>query len=470
MSIFREKMLNNISALAKKMQPFFYGAYFPAYVAMITALFYFLDLAIVGLFVYAVFACLTLVLYEDLTPFIPLPVCVLAMFKSFDAFSNVLTYVPLVFIFIALVLHFVLYPIKRITKGKLYLPLIIVTFALFVGGFFAPYMSRYGGAIVSMVAVGPLVLFIYFLFTTYVKPPEKFDFAKHVAYVLTLFGVLCAIETFYYKYCRVTNHPIVSDLNIGWSNINAVATCFLICMPACCYLLVRTGCVKSCLTALLAMYVAMYFTNSEACLGISVVFLPIFAIFMLLKSNDRIRKQLIIISFIVIILGLIAFAFILTKTSIITLATKLFTELMDDTSRSKMYRMGLELFSKYPIFGVGLHFVPEEYWITVDAVFAFNFHSSFFHILATMGIVGIVAFTFYYVRRYQILTQNYSAYNTFAFLSFTIMEIYAMIDTCEFNVMPIMLIVTILLVSVEKLNNKSNEQPLPLFKRRIKFN
>jgi hypothetical protein len=41
------------------------------------------------------------------------------------------------------------------------------------------------------------------------------------------------------------------------------------------------------------------------------------------------------------------------------------------------------------------------------------------------------------------------------------MEVYGFIDCCEFNIMPLLIIATLLLIVVEK-NNLKKEQALPL--------
>jgi hypothetical protein len=90
--------------------------------------------------------------------------------------------------------------------------------------------------------------------------------------------------------------------------------------------------------------------------------------------------------------------------------------------------------------------------------------------MATMGVVGIIAYTYYFVNRYRILMHKFCAFNFFAFLSFTMMEIYGFIDTSEFNIMPLMVIVTILLIAVEKSNDKKkNLLPLNILEKHVRY-
>ena len=91
-----------------------------------------------------------------------------------------------------------------------------------------------------------------------------------------------------------------------------------------------------------------------------------------------------------------------------------------------------------------------------------SFHSTFFHVIATMGLVGLGAYVFYYVQRFKILMKNYNVFTVCMCVAFIIFECYAMVDACEFNAIPLMSAVTMIITIVE-LTKKGNEQtPLPL--------
>ncbi|MBQ8426325.1 MAG: O-antigen ligase family protein, partial [Clostridia bacterium] len=132
-----------------------------------------------------------------------------------------------------------------------------------------------------------------------------------------------------------------------------------------------------------------------------------------------------------------------------------------DSSRTKLYEEALNLFAKYPLFGSGLGYVESD-TVSALSISLYNFHSVFFHVLATMGIVGIVAYIFYYIARFKILMKNYNCFSLFATIAFLMFECYAFIDTAEFNVIPLMSTVTVFITIVELTNKKSNDEPLPL--------
>ena len=139
-----------------------------------------------------------------------------------------------------------------------------------------------------------------------------------------------------------------------------------------------------------------------------------------------------------------------------------FSNILDfsDNGRIELFNEGWQLFLQYPFFGVGIGYAPPDA-TGVNALLAYNFHSTFFHVVATMGIVGLITFTYYFIARYQILTKKNTAFNLFSFMAFTFMESYGFVDTCEFNIMPLIFVVTFLLIVVE-LENQKEREILPL--------
>jgi hypothetical protein len=138
------------------------------------------------------------------------------------------------------------------------------------------------------------------------------------------------------------------------------------------------------------------------------------------------------------------------------------TNLNDDNSRTELYTEAILLFKKYPVFGVGLGYVNPNSFLTLSAVITYNFHSFIFHIMATMGIFGILFFGYYYIERYRLVTKKNTPFNLIAFLALASFQVYASVDTCEFNIIPPLITLTVLLVIVEYSNAHPCKEPLPL--------
>ena len=461
---FREKYVKKTLNLANKLRGFFYGEVYLAIVSIITVLSYCLNLSVIGLCCLCVFAVITLLLYQDFTPFAILPMVVLLIVRDLNMFLSFYTYIPLFFVLIALVIHFVVFPIK-LKKAKLYMPLIVLSVTLLTSGLFAENIfSYYHLGLVSRLATGPLILFVYYLFVNCFNPPNNFDFEIYFSRILVYFGLICFVQMSAYDLWKELGFVENASAHIGWNNVNGVASLIILCIPACFYLMVKEGSVFTQAFALVLIYRGLYLTESDGCIGISLTILPVLFFFAYLKADKKIRLKLLALAG-VILLGVFTLLTIsIIQTGNIPILEKIRANIFRDSGRTPIYENAIENFLKYPIFGVGIGYHPQDIIMDTTVVIAFNYHSTFFHVIATMGSVGLIAFAWYFIRRYQILMTNDSPFNTFMLASFTFTEVYGFIDTVEFNIVPLMLIIIIMLSAVE-VNNKKPKQ-LPLIKDR----
>ena len=463
MHMLRQTLTKTRNYFSSKFESFFYGEFFPAIVALIAIFFYYSDCKIVGLSIFLFFAILIFLLFEDLCPIIPLLMTVLMMFNDFDIFSNPTTYIPLGITFVAFVLHFIIYP-PKFEKGLLFLPLIILSVALFLSGIFSPYLSCYMDGIAFRIAAGPVVLLVYYVFTTYVKPKNNFDLKKYTCYVLVIVGLTCFAQ-FALNRLGFNTHEMRFEEDLGWNNPNGVASLLLVTIPAGFYLLVNTKRTAVCLISIICMYCALILSKSEGCICIGVLFVPILSFYAYKFSNKKFKSTIIInICLLMSALTVILLTLYFSLEGFNQIVDKIVTSMSSPHGRNGLYEQAVEMFSKFPIFGTGFGYKPPNASLETNSVVIYNYHSTLLHIMATMGIVGIIVYAYYFVNRYRILTHKFCDFNMFAFLSFTMMEVYGFIDTSEFNIMPLMVIVTILLIAVEKSNDKK-ENLLPLTKQ-----
>ena len=441
---------------------FFYGSVYPVIVGLFAVLSYLTNQAIIGLLVFGIFACLILLLLDDLTPFLPLPLTVMFIFRDYEIFSSPAAYVIFGLIAICIAAHFFIFPIKKITSGKLYLPLFCVSIALLIGGIFSPYIKDYAKGVSSVLSTGPINLFAYFFLLNFIKPPKGFDVKRYFCYILTVVGCVITVELNLHFYILVEKAPNETLNNIGLTNLNAAAVLLLVAIPACWYLISRRKRVFLSLPTLVFLYLGMYQTASDGCNGITIVSLPFFAIFAILRAKNF-NKQVIVrvlyvVGFSIAVLMLLYFM----QHDVRELINYVISELLNDTGRTFLYEDAIEQFLKYPIFGVGFGYAnPLVDWFESHSFAPYNFHSTLFHTMATSGIVGVAAYAYYYVKRFSIITAKNDSFNLFMFFSFTSFVMYGMIDTCEFTFFP-SLFITIFLTMVECINVKHQSTSLPL--------
>ena len=143
------------------------------------------------------------------------------------------------------------------------------------------------------------------------------------------------------------------------------------------------------------------------------------------------------------------FEFILTRT--------------DDSSRCNLYDFAITLFKKHPIFGAGVGISDDTLFIPDDLKLKnFNFHSTIFHTMGTMGVFGIITYIIYYFCRYRILVVKNTAFSAYVYFSLTMFIAYGLIDTCEFNVIPVLSYITVTLLIAEKCRFLPQKDNLPL--------
>ena len=138
-----------------------------------------------------------------------------------------------------------------------------------------------------------------------------------------------------------------------------------------------------------------------------------------------------------------------------------------ESGRSPLYELALKLFKENPVFGAGLGYsdtgVYGDYSPHNGALRIFNFHSTLFQVMGCTGVFGLIAYTVYFYKRYEVVLGKSSDFNLFIFFAFTMFECYGVIDTCEFNIIPCMLTLTLMITVTETENRKTT----PVFKKTI---
>ncbi|MBQ3754713.1 MAG: O-antigen ligase family protein, partial [Clostridia bacterium] len=127
----------------------------------------------------------------------------------------------------------------------------------------------------------------------------------------------------------------------------------------------------------------------------------------------------------------------------------------DSSGRTELlYPVAIDTFKQHPIFGAGWDFKLGE--IDGNSYSPYWHHSTALQILADMGIVGAIAFVFFYFHRYRtffVLRKRPEA--IMLFLALFLFDAYAMIDTAFFSpTFFIMLLIISLAVEVDLPDNK----------------
>lgn len=447
----------------QKINDFFYSPYFLAYACLVALISYVAEFPFVGLALFAAVACYLFLTGEDVTPVIPLLLLAVIQLRDVNDMTHPVSIAIFLIAAVFLVLHLIFYPIEKFLTLKLTIPLLILTFSLFLGGLFSPYLENYIRSVLFAFAIGPVVLIIYLFFANYVCPPEHVDLKKYFCLVLTFVGVVATTQIFIHKlyFWQCLRDLFPDKSNLGWANVNSVAACLLFSIAACSYLLSKTDHLIKHVVVLIVLFSGLFYSLSDGCIGAALIFAPIAMYYTLKKQKVKNKRKLLNIYCGIFAVFLLGLGGVIVNFGVSNSFNFLAETVISDHGRTKLFLEAINHFANYPVFGIGMAYVNPDSTLVTNAVVSYNFHSVIFQTLATTGIVGTVAYTIYYIARFKILTASDSSFNIFMYIGFAAFTAYAAIDTCESTVVPCMIFATLCMVIVE-ITNATTEERLPL--------
>lgn len=442
--------------------PFLYSAYYPVATSIWALACYILNIQTVGFMIFIAATGLILVFVKDITPIIPIFASFILTVRNFSLLTSVPYIVAYCVLGACFVYHFIRFPFKNFYLGKLFFPLCLVSAALFLGGVLSHHgLHYYKHGLISAFATGPLVLVIYLLFINGIDAPENTDVTTYVS-LSVISATVCACLEVFALYLLQNN--VFMGRNTGWGNFNTVGALTLVAIPLCCYFMIKTEKIAALFAAIIFMIATNILSKSDGSTGISLFSLPFLVVFVFLNLKTKHRKRFILfLSVTVIILSAVGL-FLLYKFGIDEMIGFI-TDRTNENGRSVIYKKAIKIFKENPILGIGQGFSDEQVY---EPTMTYNFHSTVFHVLATMGIFGCIAYSVYYFFRFKILLGGRASFNAFAYLSFILFEAYGLIDVCEFNIIPLMSFMTLIVLTAEISNIKGEETNLPLYDRILK--
>lgn len=446
----------NLKNIPSVMEGFFYSALYPFLLAVFAFICYVFSLPFLGVVLVFVTGSYLLVTTRDATPIIPLPLYFMFFLRNLDVTGSLVFYLMIIPVAICLVIHFIRFPLERFNFGKLFVPLCLVAGALFMGGILSPYVSAYAKGLLYTIPLGLVTLVVYVYFANYVCYPEDFDFKKYFATIVMIMGLLATAELFYYRYCfHVLKNNLFIEHELGWTNINTIASIILLAIPFACYLAAKSSHIYPHVLIVLTLYVALYMTGSEGSFGIAGVFLPFLAFFVYIRTSKENKRRFNLFLF-ASVTAVVCCLILLEVTGKIEKLTSIIDKFLKsgDSGRTKLYKDAWKIFNDYPVFGAGFGYFNDYVYSPSSSsqLRLFNFHSTFFQVIGSMGLFGLVVYFYYFYARISILTEKNNTFNLFAFFSFLLFASYGFIDTVEFATIPGVLTITLVILITEFAN------------------
>ena len=336
-------------------------------------------------------------------------------------------------------------------KPKLTWGLLAIAITFIFGGIFTDEFGLHSIAVGAIEALSFCFVYFYFYYTV------KWENVKNDYGLLLLMGVgiVMCFEIFgALHYSNFWNSEDLFDRDIlytGWGNYNNMGGMMVITICGPFYFACKSK--HGFLYLLLANFfgVVGILTQSRS----SIVFgLIIYGICLLCTLNIAKGKQktIMVYSYAATMIILITIMFVFSE-RIIELFDSMLRVGFYDSGRSKIYQHGWEQFSDSPLVGKGFTACETVQWgnHSDNPFWPARYHNTYVQILATCGLIGLVAYIYHRVQTIKIVIKDFNHEKLFMAIGILAIILISLIDCHLFNVGPA-IIYSGLLLFIEKQN------------------
>lgn len=326
-------------------------------------------------------------------------------------------------------------------KYKLLPGMLLLTAAYLLAGIGSKgYTDNAPRSILFAFACGASILVPYFVFSGGIR----WDSARKDYLAWTGFGVGCAL-LLQVLWIYLTGNVIVNgviqraEIYTGWGMYNNIGSLLAMMIPFPFYLATqyRKGWIGTVVGSLFFIGVLLTCSRGSILCGSGIYFLCV--ILMLYYANDRKANALALILF----AGGLALLLSLFSRPLLNLFSSLLDRGLDPSNRDTIYRDGMMLFSKYPVFGGS--FFSTEYtpwgWSTVEGIKGFlppRWHNTIVQLLASCGAVGLAAYVVHRVQTVRLFFHDRKPEKIFTAASLVVLLACSLLDCHFFNIGPVL--------------------------------
>ena len=290
------------------------------------------------------------------------------------------------------------------------------------------------------------VFFLYFLFSATVDW-KKFD-VSYFAWSGLVAGLVVVAQVIW---IYLTQDIWVSEavnrdlIYTGWGSNNNMGAMITTALPFAFYLAQKKkhNAIYLILALVLAVGVVFSCSRASALLAVPVAILSYLYAFVKTKNK---REYAITSALLVALLAIAAMLFWDRATVIFERVPSIIDHVDGDlvfnhSGRFEIYRQGIEIFLKNPVLGDGFYFGGHEFaeFSIVDRFSSFfppRMHNTIIQMLASCGIVGLLAYMFHRGQTIWVLVKRWSAENAYLSLYLFSLLGMSMLDCHFFNVGP----------------------------------
>ncbi len=431
-----------------RLRTFFAGDIFGFLLVLLAVLVVCFNQYVYGAVLFAFLVSALLLLCSDIiTVFLPVMLLIAFVIQaknSYNAFMEVTWAVPPVAL--CFCLHPILYrKLHRPKKGELFLPILLISCTMFLGGLGSITAAEYFRPIslAYMFSLGFMILFFYWDFGSIIYPGTNGEkeigqrIAKQFCFLI-LFLALAVLE--YYVEHRSEFLADPGILPFQWRN-NA-CTMLMIAMPFTFYLAMQHPVCYFGLSLISMGTIVM--TGSRGGLVFGAVEFGLLLIYFAVKDKKH-RK------FYLTITGVILLAFLCLiprMADFLDYTLQRFTSQGENAIRLGLWKRSVEDFLSNPLTGRGLAYMGNRDLHHSATATLCWYHSTVPQIIGSFGILGILAFGYQYYMRIRFFHRRKSLFSRTVLFSWIGLELMSLVNPGIF--VPIYLLyITVLFVLVE---------------------
>lgn len=323
-------------------------------------------------------------------------------------------------------------------KRSLLSGMLILGLGYMLGGAFSGYYTAHGWRNALYAFLQFIAVFLcYYLFTGAVrweKAPRGylawFGICVGLVLIVQLWHIFSVNEIIFSG--RVHRGMIYS----GWGTYNNIGVLLAMSLPFAFQQACQSKHSWFYETIAILLLVGLVMSFSRGSLAVGAVIYPICFILMIRKARRR-TTGLVHIALIVVLIAL-AFVF---REELLRLFSRFLKDILNPTGRDALYAKGWQQFLRFPIFGgsffpVGSSSPGDASALEFSSFFPSSWHNTPIQLLASCGIVGLLAYGFHRYQTIKLFFTKRSVDNVFIGLSLFVLLATSLVDCHFFNCCP----------------------------------
>lgn len=349
--------------------------------------------------------------------------------------------------FIIAALPFFLYAIiynvvkykKKLSVGVSFLPLVCVTVALFLGGITERTSQEYFrlGSIIHIFLIGPIMLAVYLIIRTLCHKANLKELSECFSSAMLYTAVYCCFFLTYISF--------VSSNALGMPQFINHASLFLVlCIP-----FAFQKAESNNWYILFAFFMCGAIIMSQC--RTALLFGGIITAICLVKIIIKVPKNRIVNSLILFLLSVCFFI------AVQYVFANVAEYVSPKEARYYLFRRGISDFLESLIFGQGISYAGNSDIFTPQPMAMHWYHNMIAQIVGSMGIIGIIAYTYLFVTRIKILKNVKSAFSQYCFICYAAQLLGSLTEPGIFSPIPNGVVLTFFFVILEMQNEVSTD-------------